>query len=207
MSDPVYCYPPDHLVLRNKLNIRDAATLDRAEFRLVSLRMRAGIPQGDFDLNHLKAIHGHLFQDVYEWAGQIRTVEISKDRHQFQTRRFIEIGMADVHKRITAARYFQGLGPDDFAKKIGKIIGDINYVHPFREGNGRTQLQYLKQLASRAGHRLDLQKIDRDRWMEASRQSHGGNYDGMSQSIRDALVPDRSRFQSQTRDRGDDRGR
>lgn len=207
MSDPVYCYPPDHLVLRNKLNIRDAATLDRAEFRLVSLRMRAGIPQGNFDLNHLKAIHGHLFQDVYEWAGQIRTVEISKGGHQFQPRQYIETGMADVHKRIKAAGYLQGLKPDEFAKQAGKIVGDTNYVHPFREGNGRTQLQYLKQLANRAGHGLDLQKIDRDRWMEASRQSHVGNYDGMSQSIRDALVPERSRFQSRTRDRGDDRGR
>ena len=147
MSDPVYCYPPDFIVLRNKLDIRDPDTLDKAERLHVRNRAEQGIPTGNFDLAHLKAIHGHIFQDVYDWAGQVRTVEISKDGSQFQTVRFIETGMADIHKRIVVARCFRGLGGDEFAKQVGLVMGDVNYVHPFREGNGRTQLQYLKQLA------------------------------------------------------------
>lgn len=77
MADDPYVYPGT-TILRNKLDIRDAATLDLAERRFTTIRARQGIPQGDFDLGHLKAIHHHLFQDVYEWAGKIRTVEISK---------------------------------------------------------------------------------------------------------------------------------
>lgn len=78
MSDTVYCYPPDYTVLKNRLGLRDAEALDRAERRLVYLRQAEDIPTGDFDLAHLRAIHRHLFQDVFDWAGQIRTVEISK---------------------------------------------------------------------------------------------------------------------------------
>lgn len=207
MNDRVYCYPPDFSVLRNKLDIRDAATLEQAERLLVQQRMEEGAPRGDFDLVHLKAIHGHLFQDVYDWAGQVRTVEIHKGGSQFQPVPYIETGMADVHKRILAAREFRGLGRDDFAEQAGKIMGDVNYVHPFREGNGRTQLLYLKQLAGKAGLSLDLEKIDREKWMKASREAHAGDYARMSQSIREAVSPERQRDRDQARDRGGERER
>ena len=188
MTDQIYCYPPKFTVLRNKLGIRDAATLDRAERQIVRQRTVEGVPGGDFDLAHLQKIHRHLFQDLYAWAGEIRTVEIRKDRQQFQFVRFIETGMNDVHRRIVEARYFQSLGPDEFALQVGPIMGDVNYVHPFREGNGRTQLQYLKQLAARAGHRLDLEKVEQAPWMKASRLAHGGDYGPISRSIRDAIA-------------------
>ncbi|MCX5724600.1 MAG: Fic family protein, partial [Nitrospirae bacterium] len=151
MTEDPYLYPGTN-VLRNKLEIRSPTALDRAERRLVAQRIKDGIPSGYFDLEHLKAIHKHLFQDVYDWAGNLRTVEISKDGHQFQFRRYIEMGMSDVHRRLVAADFLKGLSPQDFAHSAGNIIGDVNYVHPFREGNGRTQLQYLKQLAQQAGY-------------------------------------------------------
>lgn len=187
MTDRVYCYPPDFTVLRNKLDIRDGSALDRAERLHVRNRTMQGAPRGDFDLAHLKAIHAHLFQDVYDWAGQTRTVELSKGGHLFQPVRYIDAGMVDVHGRIVAARYLRGFDHDAFAEQAGRIIGDINYVHPFREGNGRAQLQYLKLLADGAGHNLDLTKLDAERWMHASRQAHVGNYGPMSLSIREAL--------------------
>lgn len=86
MSDPVYGYPPDYLVLQNKAGLKDADRLDRFERRAVIQRIREGVPEGDFDLAHLRAIHRHLFQDVYDWAGELRTVEIAKGGHQFQLR-------------------------------------------------------------------------------------------------------------------------
>lgn len=86
MNDDPYVYPGTS-VLRNKFGIESARDLDQAE-RLLTTRLRA--------------IHGHLFQDVYAWAGEIRTVEIAKSGHQFMFRRFIESGMADVHRRIVA---------------------------------------------------------------------------------------------------------
>jgi cell filamentation protein, protein adenylyltransferase len=67
--------------------------------------------------------------------------------------------MADVHRRLTQSGFLKGLNPDDFAQQAGVIMGDVNYVHPFREGNGRTHAQFLKQLAAQAGHALDLRRI------------------------------------------------
>ncbi len=166
MSDDPYVYPGT-IVLRNKLNIHDAVALDRIERRLATQRIRQGVPLGDFDLAHLKAIHRHLFQDIYDWAGDIRTVEISKGGSQFQFRQYIETGMADVHRRIEAAKYFKGLTPGAFAERAGEIIGDVNYVDPFRDGNGRVQLQYLKQLAERAGHPIDLTRLHAVSWLAA----------------------------------------
>ena len=188
MSDRDYCYPPDYTVLRNRLDIRDAVALDEAERELVALRLLEPVPTGDFDLAHLKAIHRHLFQDVYAWAGEVRTVEIAKDGSRFQPRRLIETGMADVHRRIVAAGYFRGLEPDGFAEGMGPVLGDVNHVHPFREGNGRTQLQFLKQLAARAGHAFDLTRIDRAAWLGASRRSNSGDHAAMARCIRLALI-------------------
>ena len=188
MSDRDYCYPPDFTVLRNRLGIRVARTLDAAERQFVAQRLLEAVPTGEFDLAHLKAIHRHLFQDVYDWAGELRTVEIARGDSRFQPRRFIEAGMADIHRRIVAAGYFQGTGPDTFAAGAGPILGGVNHVHPFREGNGRTQLQYLKQLAGQAGHELDLTRIERAAWLDASSRSNAGDHRAMTQCIQRALV-------------------
>ena len=188
MSDRDYCYPPDFTVLRNRLGIRVGRTLDAAERQFVAQRLLEAVPTGEFDLTHLKAIHRHLFQDVYDWAGELRTVEIAKGDSRFQPRRFIEAGMADIHRRIVAAGYFQGTGPDTLAAGAGPILGDVNHVHPFREGNGRTQLQYLKQLAGRAGHELDLTRLESAAWLDASGQSNAGDHGAMTQCIQRALV-------------------
>ena len=188
MSDRDYCYPPDYIVLRNRLDIRDAPALEAAERELVAQRLLEPVPAGEFDLAHLKAIHRHLFQDVYAWAGEIRTVEIAKGESRFQPRRFIAAGMADVHRRIVAAGYFRGVGPDCFAEGAGPVMGDVNHVHPFREGNGRAQLQYLKQLAAGAGHAIDLTRIDPAAWLDASRHSNAGDHAAMTRCIRQALA-------------------
>lgn len=193
MSDLVYCYPPDYTTLKNKLNIHDADRLERVERRLVVQRTAEGVPSGNFNLDHLKAIHRHLFQDVYEWAGEVRTMELSKGESQFQLLRYIENGMADVHRRLVRLDFLKDLDAADFADEAGRIIGDVNYAHPFREGNGRTQLLYLEQLARQAGHRLDLTKLDRDRWMAASREAHAADYEKMGRCIAAAIGVARSR--------------
>ncbi len=142
MSDDPYVYAGT-TVLKNRLDITDADELDLMERRLVRVRLEEGVPGGEFDLAHLRAIHRHLFQDMYDWAGEIRTVEIAKGGHQFQFRQYIATGMRDVHRRLEERDFLRGLRRRDFAAAAGPIIGDVNYVHPFREGNGRTQLLYL----------------------------------------------------------------
>ena len=96
-ADDPYVYPGTS-ILRNRLGITDPEFLDKQERSLVVLRVRRGVPRGNFDLTHLRAIHRHLFQDIYDWAGELRTVEISKGAQQFQFRQFIQTGMADFRR-------------------------------------------------------------------------------------------------------------
>ncbi len=131
----LYKYP-DSDILRNKLELTNAAALDRAERLLVQRRTRQGAPSGNFDLNHLKAIHRHLFQDMYAWAGDIRQVDMHKTDWFLPHGRIIT-GMQDVHQRLAAQNLLAGLDRDDFAEAAGVILGDVNFCHPFREGNGR----------------------------------------------------------------------
>jgi cell filamentation protein len=185
-GDDPYLYSGS-VVLRNKLGIDDADRLDIVERALVVQRAAEGIPAGVFDLAHLRAIHRHLFQDIFDWAGELRTVEIAKDGHQFQFRQFIETGMSDVHRRLEKADFLKGLSAAEFARAAAVIMGDVNYVHPFREGNGRTQLFYFEQLAAQAGHSLDLGRIEAAGWITASRAAHGGDYKPMEDEIGRAL--------------------
>jgi len=182
-------------VLRNKLGLKDAASLDRHERRLVAQRIRQGAPQGSFDLTHLRAIHRHLFQDIYHWAGDVRTVNLSKDGSHFLNCRHIDTGIGDIRRRLLKSRFLRRLNADAFAIEAGEIMGDLNYVHPFRDGNGRTQLLYLKQLAAQAGHDLDLTALNREHgaWIEASIAAHGTDYEPMRVLIRRAITgPSRS---------------
>ena len=112
-----------------------------------------------------------------------------KGGSQFQFRRYIPTGMADVHRRLEQANVLQGLDRTAFAEQAGAIMGDVNYVHPFREGNGRTQMFYLAQLAAQAGHTIDLRRLGPDKWIAASRAAHNGDYGPMAREIGGAIVP------------------
>ncbi|MEO8115641.1 MAG: Fic family protein [Phenylobacterium sp.] len=180
-GDP-YLYPGSP-VLRNKFGITDTGRLESMERSLVAQRMAEGAPSGGFDLDHLRAIHRHLFQDIYEWAGEVRTVEIAKGGDQFQFRPFIETGMSDIRRRLGEASFLQGLSRADFATAAGRIMGDVNYVHPFRDGNGRTQLLYLEQLAEQAGHPIKLTRLHPGRWIDACRRAHDGDYTPLAEEI------------------------
>jgi cell filamentation protein len=179
--DP-YLIPGTHC-LRNKLGIDDPKLLDHVERLYTTQRAAEGIPTGQFDLPHLQAIHHQLFQDVYDWAGQTRTVEIAKGGNHFLMVSRIEMGMNDVHARLKGKLYLEGLSRADFATAAGQVIGDLNYVHPFREGNGRTQMLYLDQLAREAGHPLDLRRIKPEDWIAASKAAHDGDYSQMGAQI------------------------
>jgi cell filamentation protein len=145
--DP-YVYPGTS-VLKNRFGLTDAADPDRIERLHTANCMLEAVPRGSFDLAHLRAIHRHLFQDVYDWAGELRTVEISKGRQQFRFRQYIQTGMADVHCRLVGTRFLHDLATAAFAEQAAVIIGDINYIHPFREGNGRTNCSTRSSLPPR----------------------------------------------------------
>jgi cell filamentation protein len=138
-------------------------------------------------LRTLKRFTAIFFKMCMIGPAELRTVEISKGGHQFMFRQYIQNGMADIHRRIVAANRFQGWSAEAFARAAGEIMGDVNYVHPFREGNGRAQLFYLKQLSLAARHALDLRHINPAAWIEASRRAHEAEYTPLGEAIRAAL--------------------
>lgn len=178
---------PGTLVLKNRLNITDGAQLEAAERQFVAARALGSVPMGQFDLKHLRAIHRHLFQDVYPWAGEVRTVNISKGQSVFQAFAYIETGMAHVHSVIRGKQFLRGLPAALFANQAAAVMSDLNYCHPFREGNGRTQLEFLRQLSDQAGHPFHREELDAAGWIEASQEAMRGNNSLLARQILRAI--------------------
>jgi len=167
-GDP-YVYPGTD-VLRNRLGLRDPAALAAAESRLTALadaELAAHPIAGHYDLEHLGAVHRYLFADLYEWAGQPRTVAIAKG-DMFCLPRHIESYAADIFGRLAGERHLTALPREQFVGRLASYLGDVNALHPFREGNGRTQRAFFSQLAENAGYRLDWTPVDRERNISAS---------------------------------------
>jgi cell filamentation protein len=189
-SDP-YLYPGTN-VLRNIPGIRDLDQLFLFEANATHARhleLREYPTNGKFDPLHLKAIHGTLFQDVYDWAGQFRTVNISKGGHLFGAAAVIEMALHGILEKLPRENFLRALDREAFAQRCGWYFGEINAIHPFREGNGRTQREFLRQLAAQAGYSLDWRRVTRDTMIEASRESFAtGDNQSMVAVIRSCTV-------------------
>ena len=172
-----YVYP-DTGVLRNKADIRDQAALDAFEADATAVRMLELLDnpiQGVFDLKHLCAIHRYLFQDVYDWAGEIRTVDISRGDSRFANFGLIEGYLDQQLRGLAAENFLRGTEPDRFVAQLAHYMGEINAAHPFREGNGRVQRLFCAQLADQAGYFIDFGTVDQTRMYEAMIASFSGN--------------------------------
>lgn len=132
--------------------------------------------QGNFDLAHLKAIHRHLFQDVYDWAGQLRTVDISKGSSRFGNCGLIEAYLGQELAKISGENFLLGHPPETFIERLAHYLGEINAAHPFREGNGRVQRAFCSQLAEQAGYFIDFDEVSREEMYAVMIASfHGDN--------------------------------
>ena len=159
-----YCYPESD-VLRNKLDIRNQAALDAFEADATAIRMVELIESpitGDFDFKHLLALHYHLFQDIYDWAGEIRTVDISRENSRFANVNHIENYLEKILYQIKADHFFKDLSPELFIAKLAHVMAEINATHLFRDGNGRTQRLFCELLAERAGYFVDFSNVERE---------------------------------------------
>ncbi len=190
-----YCYPHTH-VLRNKLDIHDKDELFKVEQELSSARYfeitKRPIP-GDFSLDHLCAIHRYLFQDIYDWAGKIRTVDISKGTI-FCLTQFIEIEFKKVQDWIIANDYLKYVDDKEaMAKRLAYLIGEINMIHPFREGNGRTQRVFIEYLCKNSHHfDIDFSKTTKNDMILASKESAVLNYEPFEELLLKCLVDSQS---------------
>jgi cell filamentation protein len=173
LDDP-YTYE-NSTVLVNKLDLRAQAELDAFEAEISSARAEEPLPEGALDFTHYKVVHHHLFQDVYDWAGQVRTVRISKGGNPFCFPENIEDQAAELFDDLRTADYLRNLDAQAFSAKAAHFLAELNAIHAFREGNGRSQLTFFALLADHAGHPLDLDKLEAEEMLEAMIASFGGD--------------------------------
>jgi cell filamentation protein len=172
-ADP-YCYP-GAAVLKNIPGLRIQEDLDRFEAATTTQRADEPLPRGRLSVSHYYAIHRHLFQDVFAWAGKPRTVRLAKDGSAFCYPEHIGREMRTLFASLKAARGLSGLSPRAFADQAATFLATLNAIHPFREGNGRTQLTFLALLSDRAGHPLDLDQLKPEQFLAAMVASFGGD--------------------------------
>lgn len=194
--DSSYCYPGTS-VLKNLRGIKDPELLATYERAATVLRGRT-LPSGQLDFDHLKAIHHRLFQDVYPWAGQTRTVDISKGNSLFCRARFIDKETANLMLALRAEEHLSAYrDPETFARRAAHFLCELNAIHPFREGNGRTQRVFFGLVAEQAGYQLDLTRISESAMLEASIAGMQGREEPMATVVEAALVPTRQRTDQQ----------
>lgn len=194
---------PGTTVLRNKLGIKDPEELREVEHRTVETRAREiqnASHQVDrtLDANHLKSIHAHLFGDLYDWAGQYRTVNISKTSssgttHHFGDHASMDMYMRQVRRMITEVPW-TGLERPELASRLAGVHTRLNFAHPFREGNGRSTRVFMRHLAEYSCHELAFARTPADEWNAASAATflhpHGLRLDSqpLAQIYRDIIV-------------------
>lgn len=169
MTDDPYVYPGT-TVLRNALDIRNPEQLRQVEADLTRMRIArlAAAPlAGSFGLAHLRAFHRVLFEGVYEWAGELRSVPLAKS-DLFCLPQHIESYAGEVFRRLAGERRLAGLDGEAFVDRLAHYLGEVNALHPFREGNGRAQRAFIGQLAGVAGYALDWTQVDPERNISAS---------------------------------------
>ncbi len=162
----------------NKLGIEDQEELNRAEEEIVAVRMAELVEKpvrGDFDFNMLKAIHEKLFSDIYDFAGKIRRVRIAKGNSVFCYPEFIEEAQKSIFAKLENQNYLKGMYKDDFVKEFALLTGELNALHPFREGNGRAIRLFLKQLAENAGWYVAYEDMAAEELMAADIKSFEGD--------------------------------
>jgi cell filamentation protein len=134
-----------------------------------------------------KSWNPYLFQDVYDWAGQYRSVRIAKDENLFCFPENIESEMRKLFGALKNAKFFKGLSAAPFAHSAAQFIADLNAIHPFREGNGRTQMSFFDLLADAAGHPADLALINRKTFLPAMVSSFGDEIEPLEREIQKLL--------------------
>lgn len=172
--------------LINKFDIKDENQLEIVESQItiakISLLQNNPI-KGNYDFEHYKAIHKFIFEDLYDWAGTIRQVDMSKKGTSFVKAKDIDSIAAACFIRLKENNYFINMDADEFIDNITDFYCVTNNLHPFREGNGRTQRVFLSQLANNAGYEMNFSKIDSDALMIATIQAANG----VNAILRDAL--------------------
>ena len=187
----------------NHFGISDYNRLQPIEAPLVAKRGGELEDQGitgDFTAAHLRAVHRYLFQDVFPWGGELRVVNIAKGNQPFAPAQFAAAALEDALVKLKREELLSGLTAAEFSGRAAFYLGEINAVHAFREGNGRAQREFVRQVALHAGHPLSWHGFTQQEMIEASILSHAkGDNTGLAAIIEAALFSTRERSKRKVR--------
>ncbi|MCP8634455.1 Fic family protein [Pseudomonas mosselii] len=169
------CYPGSD-VLINLLDLQDADDLEEAERYLNEIALQTmDFVQPPYNLDALKRVHHALFCNVYSWAGETRTLAISKGGTRFCSPEFIESETEKEFSKMADAHWFEGYSREKLVSAVAQSYGTLNVAHPFREGNGRTQRYLFECLVFNAGYIINWDLANREEWVNACIASYYGN--------------------------------
>ncbi|RDH41476.1 Fic/DOC family protein [Zooshikella ganghwensis] len=175
-QDP-YCYP-DSKVLVNKLNILDEPILEEAERELSELAsQKIEFTPPPYSLETLKQIHHTLFIDLYDWAGQVRTVDVTKSSTRFCNVNRIEPEANKCFKWLSSRDCLESHSREEFINALSEFYGDLNMVHPFREGNGRAIRVLIENIVINRGWEISWASVNKEEWVQANINSVFCDYD------------------------------
>ena len=173
------CYEGTHILI-NKLDIRNEEQLNKNETIITAYKASELISQPltpNFCFEDYKKIHKHLFELLYDWAGEIRTIDLSKSATNFVAPDKIQSLGESIFKRLQELKYFQNHNRNEFIDEVTDLYHSINMLHPFREGNGRTERVFFMQLIRNAGYDIDYTAMQSDILMIGSIQASSGVID------------------------------
>lgn len=174
-NDP-YCYEGTQ-VLINKLNIQDEQLLEEAEKEITLFSAEEiDFEPPPYNLNYWKVIHKKLFQDIFEWAGELRTVFITKGETQFCNPQYIEQEAHRFFTQLQKENYFEDYSRKKLIQKSSEFFVELNLLHPFREGNGRAQRILFEHIFENCGYDVDWTSASIKEWMNASIAGVDMNY-------------------------------
>lgn len=153
IADDFYCYP-NSTVLKNLADLRSAEELEAFETAMTAQRFDEPLPAGRFSMSHYLAVHHHIFQDVYAWAGKLRRIRVGKGGNWFCYPEHIQREMQQLFRELRHKQFLRGLRRETFVDEASSFLSALNAIHAFRDGNGRTQLAFLAMVADRAGYPL-----------------------------------------------------
>lgn len=192
MSAADYVYPGTE-ILKNKFGIKNAKNLEITEKNITNARVSQPITTKPLlTTKGLRTMHKHIFGDIYEWAGEYRTCELTKGSSAFEYAEHVPNKLNQAFKSLREDNFYKGLTKENFSRKAASFLHKLNDIHPFREGNGRVQRLFLEHLAHQAGHKLDIKRIEPKKWIDASIQSFNqgdrGDHPLMTEVINEAIV-------------------
>lgn len=169
----IYCYEGTNTLV-NKLDIKDSKLLEKYEKTTVALKLlnleKQGI-SGNFDITHFSNIHRFLFDEIYLFAGLFRTENIAKDNFRFAEWEYIESELNKLLDNLKSENYLQNLDKQTLAERLAYYTAELNVLHPFREGNGRTTREFIRQLALKNNYYLNFNSVSSTELLNASIKS------------------------------------